>query len=169
MIAWLLVKVPAVKRPFAIMISWFRSTGSGAKETLCHHDFLVPVKVLALKRPFAIMISRVSVYKGSGGEETLCDHDFLGSGKKGPALKRRFAIIISWVPVEVRVKRFRHVSALKRGFAIMISWVPIKVPAVKATLCHHDFLVPVNVPALKRPVAIMIGCELLVPVHRFRC
>jgi hypothetical protein len=145
MIAWLPVKVPAVKRPFAIMISWFRSTGSGAKETLCHHDFLVPVKVLALKRPFAILISRVSVYTGSGGEETLCDHDFLGSGKKGPALKRRFAIIISWVPVEVRVKRFRHVSALKRGFCHHdFLGSDKKVPAVKETLCHHDFLVPVK-------------------------
>ena len=71
---------------------------------------------------------------------------------------------------------------LKRPFAIIISWVPVKVPALchhdflgarkgyggKETLCHHDFLVPVKVPALKRPFAIMIGCDLLVPVDRFR-
>ena len=35
--------VRALKIPFAVMISWFRSTGFGTKEALCHHDLLVPV------------------------------------------------------------------------------------------------------------------------------
>ena len=38
--------------------------------------------------------------RGSGAKEALCHHDFLGSGPQIPALKRPFAIMISWVPVK---------------------------------------------------------------------
>jgi len=67
------------------VIGWFRSTGSGAKETLCHHDCL-------------------GSGKGSGAQATLCHHIPWVPVKvlvKVPALKRLFAIMISRVPVQV--------------------------------------------------------------------
>ena len=61
------------------MICWFRSTGSGGKETLCDHDFLGSGKD-----------SGKGSGEGSGAKETLCHHDFLVP-VEDPALKRSFA------------------------------------------------------------------------------
>ena len=67
------------------MIQILCDRGSGAKETLCHHDLLVPVPVPALKRSFAIMVSWDPVY--------WFRH------YRVPVLKRSFAIMISRDPV----------------------------------------------------------------------
>ena len=112
------------------MICWFQSTGSGtywstgsgAQDFLCCHDFLVPVK-----RPGAGSGAKDTLFHhdfygsstGSAAKEILFHHDFLGSGLLVPALKSRFAIMISWVPV-YWFWRSRQIP-----FAVMISWVPV--------------------------------------------
>ena len=148
------------KDPFAIMISrpsWF--AGSGAKETLCYHDFLGSgLLVPALKMPFAVMIS-VPVYRFRRSRFPLLSWfpGFRSTGFRAKWFRRLRDPLPSWFPGSGLL-----VPALKRPFAIVISWVPVywfrclrdPLPSwfpgfrstgsgAKETLCHHDFLVVV--------------------------